>query len=371
MRSGAHVVESDGTVVVEVRLDVNLQEDLHVDIVLQPNLSSASSEDFATPEVLTLYFEAGLSAGSVQQAHIELRDDNEFEGPEHATLVLRNLRSGPNISIGTSAAFRLDIADNDQAGVVINEIQPATEADMDGDRRAEGTEAFVELLNTERQQVDLSGWYLTRSGGAAFHFPEGTRLASGAALVVINNTQPAGSYGGAQVLAAPDFSPEGDSDTVTLLDGSGTRIDAHRYRDQRVREGSLVRSPEGRGAFTGHLSVSQTSRSPGLRSDGTYFTASRSLDSGTWHILSSPAPAMRLADMHDVTPLQGFRGYEPMAAKNLYTRLDGESFTAPDRLDGVFEPGRGFLLYLNDDRSASGSTAVLEAPGRGNSGNLP
>lgn len=365
-RSEADVGEGDGAVLVEVRLDADLREDLRVDVVYQPNLSSASPQDFSSPLTRTLRFEAGLAAGSVRRVSFELRDDSEFEGPEHATLVLRNLRSGQAATVGSPAALRLNIADNEQAGVVINEIQPATGADLDGDGRAGDGEAFVELLNTEQQEVDLSGWTLDNAAGATYRFPEGTILAGGAPLVIFNSPNPAGFFGGATVLGAPGFTPDGDSDHLILRDASGLRIDAHSYRDYRGRESSLVRSPEGRGAFTGHLSASRTARSPGLRSDGTYFNTSLSLERGRWHLLASPVPSLRLADLREVTAMQGFQGYEPLAAKNLYTGLGRDGFSAPDRLDGTFRPGSGFLLYLPD---GSAGPATLRASGGTSSGN--
>jgi hypothetical protein len=71
--------------------------------------------------------------------------------------------------------------------VAINEVLPAPKAvDWDGDRKANAADEWIELLNTTRRPLDMSGWRLEtgRAGGAVYRIPRGTVLGAGAILVL-------------------------------------------------------------------------------------------------------------------------------------------------------------------------------------------
>lgn len=58
--------------------------------------------------------------------------------------------------------------------------------DWDGDGKTNASDEWLELLNTTKQPVDLSGWRLEtgRGGGASYRFPRGTMLRPGVILVL-------------------------------------------------------------------------------------------------------------------------------------------------------------------------------------------
>ncbi len=70
-----------------------------------------------------------------------------------------------------------------QPVVAINEVLPVPKAvDWDGDGKANTADEWIELLNTTRRSVDLSGWRL-ETGRSLYRIPRGTVLRAGAILV--------------------------------------------------------------------------------------------------------------------------------------------------------------------------------------------
>jgi hypothetical protein len=71
---------------------------------------------------------------------------------------------------------------------VINELLSAPKAvDWDGDGKVNAEDEWIELFNTTKQPVDLSGWRLEteRVGvGTSYRIPRGTILRAGAILVL-------------------------------------------------------------------------------------------------------------------------------------------------------------------------------------------
>ena len=114
-------------------------------------------------------------------------------------------------------------------GIVINELH------VDPDVKTELVE-FVELHNTDRSSVDLSGWSFT--SGIAYTFPAGTTLAGQGYLVVAQ--QPDDMLGGRtqsgfNVSAADVFGPfvgklSNEGDRVTLCDADGQVVDEVTYK---------------------------------------------------------------------------------------------------------------------------------------------
>ena len=73
-----------------------------------------------------------------------------------------------------------------QPPVVINEVLPMPKAvDWDGDGRANAADEWIELVNTTKRPVDISGWRLEtgRGAGIVYRIPRGTVLRAGAILV--------------------------------------------------------------------------------------------------------------------------------------------------------------------------------------------
>lgn len=70
--------------------------------------------------------------------------------------------------------------------VAINEVLPAPKTvDWDGDGKANAMDEWIELLNTSRRPVDISGWRLEtgKPGTPIYRIPRGTVLRAGAILV--------------------------------------------------------------------------------------------------------------------------------------------------------------------------------------------
>jgi hypothetical protein len=98
---------------------------------------------------------------------------------------------------------------------------PAGDANGDGVRDPSEDE-FIEIVNTGKTPVCLSGWALGDAKDPERHvFPLGHALAPGRALVVFGGGVPTGRFGGAEVQWATnglDLLNAGD--VITLRDGS-------------------------------------------------------------------------------------------------------------------------------------------------------
>ena len=116
--------------------------------------------------------------------------------------------------------------------VVINEIH------SDPDIKTEQVE-FVELYNPDDESVDLSGWYFSR--GIDFTFPPGTSLASGAYLVVVEDSNmfdPNSTSDADFVAKFPGVAATGvflgrlanDGENVELRNAEGDEIDQVDYQ---------------------------------------------------------------------------------------------------------------------------------------------
>jgi hypothetical protein len=96
-------------------------------------------------------------------------------------------RTSTPTDAGTSPTPTLTLGAPERPSVVFNELLPAPKTvDWDGDGRTNATDEWIELLNTTKQPVDLSGWRLEtgRGGGASYRFPRGTMLRPGSILVL-------------------------------------------------------------------------------------------------------------------------------------------------------------------------------------------
>lgn len=146
--------------------------------------------------------------------------------------------------------------------VVINEIlaDPPSGAagDANGDgRRDSNLDEFVELLNTGLRPVELSGWQVCDRGtseGRRFTFPADTWIGPGERVVLFGGGTPIG-------IEARVFTDDGrvggglsnSGDAVYLIDPANLDTLARaEYGGEGGKDQSLVRHPEGRGAFVQH-----------------------------------------------------------------------------------------------------------------------
>jgi endonuclease/exonuclease/phosphatase family metal-dependent hydrolase len=135
---------------------------------------------------------------------------------------------------------------------------------------------FVEIVNAGGVAIDIGGWTIADSVSTRHTFPAGTTLGAGDALVVFGGAASL-PPGLANAVAASTgtlgFSNGGD--TVTLRDGALAAVDSYVYSSQlaSVDGVSMNRSPDGSsgGSFVLHTTLSASSSSPGVQTDGSAF----------------------------------------------------------------------------------------------------
>jgi hypothetical protein len=102
--------------------------------------------------------------------------------------------------------------------VVISEVLPVPKAvDWDGSGKTNAADEWIELHNTTKQPLDLTGWRLEtgRGSGSSFRIPRGTVLRAGGILVL---------YQRQTRLILPDA-----GGTVRLVDRGNKAADSVRY----------------------------------------------------------------------------------------------------------------------------------------------
>lgn len=364
---GSRSVDEDhGSVTIAVSIAKPDGNAVSVDVAFQTAPSSSVAADFAGPVTKTISFAAGAADGATKSVSFDINDDSDYEGEEQAIFTLAHLNTFGNAQINSPSTFRLTVTDNDEPDVVINEILADPDGDIDGNGSTNGTsdDEFIEILNNEAREVDLSGWSFSDNGSNIRHtFSAGTILPASGALVLFSKDddgQPVGVFGGS-VLQTSDLSLSlnNNGDFPTLRDAGGNVIDSYDYGSEGGNNESLVRDPDGSGEFVAHSSASGSggsSSSPGTRIDGTNFTTSITIQGRAgWRMLSAPVVEMTIADLMDDTPIQGYANYNPVANKNFYVGYDGTAFSEAGDLDNdELNPGHGFILYFfNNTRGGS------------------
>jgi len=358
------VSEDHGTVTVTATISKPDGSEVSAELGFLTGPSSAVSGDFTGALSKTITFPSDAADGAAASASFTLSDDEEYEGREEAIFVLTNLSTSGTAQIGSPTTFELTIIDNDEPDVVINEILADPDGDIDGNGSTNGTsdDEFVEILNNETREVDISGWTFSDNGTDIRHtFPAGTVIPSSSALVLFSRDSdgdPVGVFGGAVVQSSDlSLSLNNAGDTPTLRDAAGNVIDSQEYGSEGGNNESLVRDPDGTGSMVGHASANGSggnTSTPGTKIDGTNFTTSLTIQGRAgWRLLSAPVDGMTIADILDDIPIQGYTNHNQGEAKNFYVGYDGSAFTAAGDLDkDVLTPGNGFLLYLFNNAEA-------------------
>ncbi len=186
----------------------------------------------------------------------------------------------------------------DAGGLVINELLADPAGDTRGDANNDGyrdpqADEFVELVNTSRNNICLSGWTLGDVSSSSRHkFPVGTLLEAGKAIVVFGGGVPTGSFGGSVTQTAffeGELALSNKGDVLTLADSRGTVLcqvswgdcagqacSGDYVSDNIAINQSFTRWPEASGSFTPHTTTESALRfSPGSRADGKNFAGSR------------------------------------------------------------------------------------------------
>src|SRR5262245_57164839 len=128
------------------------------------------------------------------------------------------------IALG-AALLAVSVAGAEPTPIVINEIMYHPPGDRDDLQ-------YLELHNPGKEACDLSGWSFSK--GVKFNFPAGTKLPSGACLVVCRNRAAFTRHYGKDVPLAGEFSGHlsHNGERVELSDSNQKVIDAVKYTDQ-------------------------------------------------------------------------------------------------------------------------------------------
>ncbi|MEQ9229101.1 MAG: Calx-beta domain-containing protein, partial [Cyclobacteriaceae bacterium] len=140
--ASATVSEGDGTY--ELVLSIT-NEDATNATTVEVALTSGSDADINTYTTQTVTFAA--ASATDETVTITITDDALIEGDETLTFTLQNVAGGNNAELGSQTTFDLTITDNDESGIIINEVEYL------------GTDR-IELKNTSDGTVDISAFWM-------------------------------------------------------------------------------------------------------------------------------------------------------------------------------------------------------------------
>lgn len=221
------------------------------------------------------------------------------------------------------------------------------------------SDEFVEMVNTDTNTFDLSGWSISDNTDVRHVFPSGTKLVKGQALVVFGGSF-TGDFKGAMVQTASTatLNLNNSSESVFINAPTGAPIFSVNYDTSGTffSGGSLVRVPELTGNFTWHKSAdvqNQTWFSPGYQLDGNAFVPYITMTNlAGWRMLSAPVENFPIENLSAFTAIQGIEnGY----SANLYTSYSGTDWVKPNTMSDSLEAGNGFITYFFNNNNAGSS----------------
>lgn len=141
------------------------------------------------------------------------------------------------------------------SAVTINELLADPPAGIDGDANGDGIrdtadDEFVEIVNSSGAPVDLTGWEIHDATGLRHAFAAGPVLQAGEFYVVFGGGTPTGIPAGSEVASTGGLSLNNTGDSVQLIGADGVLRDAHSYGSEANADQSLIRVPDGTGAWT-------------------------------------------------------------------------------------------------------------------------
>ncbi len=373
--SSATSDETAGTVNIGVILEDADGNSVDVDVTYNEGKSSTEPSDFSNVNTVSLSFSTAASGDETKNASFTITSDTDYEGAEFGFFELSNLStSGATVfNPGGDSTYTLNITDDDTPNVVINEVNmdPFDDADGDGDSEETLHDEFVEIVNNESINIDISNWDLTEVGGTIHTFASGTILKAKSAMVIFDNdATPSGSFGGSVVIAADNSTNLNNSgDTVTLRDSDDNIINSVSWSSNPNNQ-SRTRDPDGTGDFdTNHNSATSSvgSISPGTKVDGSVFTTDIVVEGTTgWRLLSVPMENYDITEISDDTPIQGITGGDDAsAAANIFYYDDSGAWEEPATITTQYPEGYGLALYFynNDDNSSLHLPVTLDVSG--------
>ncbi len=144
-----------------------------------------------------------------------------------ATLVADVDSEDPPDNMAADYQFSFDTNVVAPVNLVINEIQSDPASSIAGDANGDGIpnstqDEFVEIVNTDVVDLDISGWTLADGYSVRHVFPAGSVVAQGCSIVVFGGGTPTGSFGRSlvQVSSTGGLGLNNGGDSITLNDGS-------------------------------------------------------------------------------------------------------------------------------------------------------
>jgi hypothetical protein len=266
------VNEGDGIFSISLNIQNAVANPTQVDLVLIDATTYSADLNGYTSQTITF----PANNGDDQSVIITLTDDIIIEGIENLILELQNVTGGNSAFIGNPYQFNLTIRDNDAYDIIINEIHADPDPD-NGDANNDGLinsgqDEFVELINNEFFDVDITGWKLNDAQGLKHIFPTGSIIPASQSLVVFGGGTPTGIPGVVQTTGAGFLGLNNGGDSVFLLDLLNIIADSYTYGVEGGENESLARNPDINGNFIKHSDISNNPvrYSPGRRNiDGT------------------------------------------------------------------------------------------------------
>ncbi len=174
------------------------------------------------------------------------------------------------------AAVVIAAAVNAQAFIVINEVLADPPAGLAGDANNDGVgsttqDEFIELYNNDASNVDVSGWSIKDAVQARHIFALNSIIPAKSFLVVFGGGAPNLPGVNWKLASTGTLSLNNTNETVGLYNQSNALIDQIIYAGEGNHDQSLVRSPEGSGAFILHTAATGANGkkySPGTLADG-------------------------------------------------------------------------------------------------------
>lgn len=174
------------------------------------------------------------------------------------------------------------VLSDELSNIRLNEVHwdpaPGIAGDANGDGVRDGgnlQDEFVEIVNNNATEMDLSGWVLRLGTNELFTFPA-TVLTGKAAVVVFGGGTPTGLFGHSIVYAASPtwggLANDPGGRAVSLWTAGGAQIFSYDYSLFGTPDVSATRNPDFTGDYTLHTSVVSVLRwSPGVMASGKYY----------------------------------------------------------------------------------------------------
>ena len=169
------------------------------------------------------------------------------------------------------------------ASVIINEVFADPASDLTGDANNDGVRSglydeFIEILNNDPLQADISGWSLTDSVSARHIFPSNTILLPYTFLAIFGGGSPLLPDVNWQVASTGSLGLNNSGDTISLFNADAQLIDQVVYGSIAGHDQSITLFPDGEGSqFVLHSSLDQ--------SQGALFSPGTSVDFRTSLVL--------------------------------------------------------------------------------------